>query len=109
MGAFVPKLPPVMGSLAAMFITFLSVVNQVSPTTTVIRAVSAYVVFSAFGLVLRYVLAEAITDADRARLRAEQERQEHEFNRVVPGTSVSELLDGPAPDATANPEPAGVV
>lgn len=97
-----------MGSLAALLITFLSVVNQVSPTTSVIRAVSAYVVFSAFGLVLRYVLIEAIADADRARLRAEEERMAAlEKQEIAPGTPVSELL-GETGNDTAEAEPAAV-
>jgi len=91
-----PQLPTVLGSFAAMLVAFLSLLNGTSPSTCLMKAAAAFLVFAGFGLILRYVL----TDSGQ---ESRQEMTENEgrsllpgvasnLDVIVPGTSVADLL-----------------
>jgi hypothetical protein len=62
----VGKLPSVLGSGAALVVAFLGYTAQVSPATCAVRVVTAFVVFCAFGVVIRYLLSEAASRHEEA-------------------------------------------
>ena len=99
MKSITPQLPTILGSGAAMLIAFLSLLTGTSPTTCMMKAMAAFLVFSGFGLLLRFALTEVQTD--------ELQMQEFDMKRlnslsggnldmIVPGTPLSELLDTPS-------------
>jgi len=105
----------ILGSLAAMLVAFLALVNGTSPSTCLMKALAAFLVFAGFGLILRYALAEALQEESqeglgetrRGGLRLENGAQN--LDVIVPGTSVAELLaaqqaEGTAADAASEAE-----
>jgi hypothetical protein len=88
MESVVARLPSVLGSLAALVVAFISFLIQVSPAVCLMRAFSAFVVFAAFGIVIRYLLGDAASLRDESA-RAEQENDPGE---ITPGTPVADLL-----------------
>lgn len=93
-----PHLPAVMGSLAGLVVAFVSLMAQVSPVTCVWRAVAAFSVFSAFGIVIRYLLGDA-EGGDGSRSGNGSQTGESDFvsnndaiTEIEPGTSVEQLL-----------------
>ena len=95
MDSFAPRLPTVFGSAAALVVGFVSSIVQVSPLTCLYRAFAAFILFSAFGIVIRYLLAEAgtrkpIDGGDW--LSASKDEDDHELGAIPPGTSVADLL-----------------
>lgn len=87
MDSVTPRLPAVLGSFAALIVTFISFLAQVSPLTCVMRAATAFMVFSAFGIVIRYLLGSAQGPGS-----ADQEYHQQQLEDIAPGTSVGELL-----------------
>lgn len=72
-----------------MVVASISLLVQTSPMTCLLRAVAAYVVFAAFGIVIRYLLADGagIVHPVHARLR-----EDIPVEDIVAGTSVDDLL-----------------
>jgi hypothetical protein len=70
-----------------MVVASISLFAQTSPLTCVLRATAAFVVFSAFGIVIRYLLAD---ESGRPRLHPAQD--DLAIQDVVPGTAVNDLL-----------------
>ena len=95
MKSITPQLPTVLGSFAAMLISFLSLMSGTSPSTCMMKAAAAFLVFAGIGLVLRYVLMELPED------HAAKGASEHNASTsaglngldvIIPGTSVADLL-----------------
>jgi hypothetical protein len=96
METYAPRLPAVLGSFAALIVAFLSFLAQVSPVTCVMRAVAAFMVFAAFGIIIRYLLGDALEKANEAAKRSEALEEGHAENgleSIAPGTPVAQLLD----------------
>jgi hypothetical protein len=85
-----PQLPTILGSLAAMLVAFLALMNGTSPATCMAKAASAFLVFAGFGLVLRFALSEAADKSESDEPRADQFGSS--LDVIVPGTSVADLL-----------------
>lgn len=89
MKTLTPQLPTILGASSAMLVAFIGLVSGTSPGTCFIKATAAFLVFAGFGLILRYALIEAHLNAPR-----EDSHATHgSLDVIVPGTSVSELLD----------------
>lgn len=95
------QLPTILGSFSAMLVAFLSLMNGTSPSTCLIKAASAFVVFSGLGLILRYALADAMLDDSTASDSALPAKEwggtsarsgVNSLDVIVPGTSVADLL-----------------
>lgn len=95
------QLPTILGSFSAMLVAFLSLMNGTSPTTCLIKAASAFVVFSGLGLILRYALAESMlqdTDTSNSAPKPKEwgghvsHMGTNNLDVIVPGTSVADLL-----------------
>jgi len=84
-----PKLPAAFGSAAAMVVASISLFAQTSPMTCLLRATAAFVVFSAFGIVIRYLLADG---PGQSHVHSGRAHDELSIEDVVPGTSVNDLL-----------------
>jgi hypothetical protein len=82
-------LPGVLGAIAALVVGFASQMAQVSLPAFVMRVVSAFVVFAAFGVILRFILAEGAARAELQQVEALQEI----LSEVRPGATVAELLE----------------
>lgn len=97
MKTITPQLPTILGSCAAMLIAFLGLMNGTSPGTCIMKALAAFLVFSGFGLLLRFALSESQTDFTEKSdmtshsLPANQNNQGR-FEIISPGTSVADLL-----------------
>ena len=72
-----------------MLVAFIGLVSGTSPGTCFIKATAAFLVFAGFGLILRYALIEAHFNAPAKDLHATH----GSLDVIVPGTSVSDLLD----------------
>ncbi len=84
------RLPAAFGSTAALVVAGISLLVQASPITCLMRAIAAFVVFSAFGIVIRYLLADA---AGQMRMAGRGGREEENgVDGIMPGTMVDELL-----------------
>ncbi len=81
------RLPTVMGASAGILVVFLSLLAQVSPLVCALRAVAAYVVFAAFGMLIRYVVLDTLARQEGAQ------QADVPIERALPGTSVREALD----------------
>ncbi len=95
MRTITPQLPTVMGSFAAMLVAFLSLMSGTSPSTCLMKAAAAFLVFAGLGLILRYVLMETASDAPSQPAAERQMNQSGGANGldvIVPGTSVADLL-----------------
>ncbi len=88
MKSFVYQLPTVMGTIAAMLVTLMSVVNETSPGTCLVKTVAAFTVFAGFGMILRYVFLSL----DEERERNTNHQSDSTFSSIPPGTPVSEAL-----------------
>lgn len=96
METYAPRLPAVLGSFAALIVAFLSFLAQVSPITCVMRAVAAFMVFAAFGIIIRYLLGEAMEKANEAAKKSEAQTEGHPENgleSIAPGTPIAQLLE----------------
>lgn len=89
MKSFVYQLPTVMGAIAAMLVTLVSVVNETPPVNCLVKTVAAFTVFAGLGMILRYIF-----------LSVEEERERNESLQaasasleIAPGTPVSEVLE----------------
>lgn len=100
MDHYAARLPVLLGSAAALVTAWISFVAQVSPIACVMRAVAAFVLFAAFGIVIRYIVGSAQYSMDRPYDRA------GEPPAIPPGTSVEEWLA--AQDAGGGSDDAGV-
>ncbi|HZP80293.1 MAG TPA: hypothetical protein VFB21_01525 [Chthonomonadaceae bacterium] len=95
MRSIAPQLHIVLGSISAMLVAFLALINGTSPTTCVMKATAAFLVFAGFGLILRFALADALTEENGAGTGAGRNggaHSAHNLDMIVPGTSVAELL-----------------
>lgn len=90
MDSVTSRLPAVLGSFAALIVTFISFLAQVSPLTCVMRAATAFMVFSAFGIVIRYLLGSGAQEPGGET----PEYREAHLEDIAPGTPVGELLGG---------------
>ncbi len=94
------QLPTILGSFSAMLVAFLSLMNGTSPTTCLIKAAAAFVVFSGLGLILRYALADSMlqesSGSSKSSAAKEWGSSSHSgpknLDVIVPGTSVADLL-----------------
>jgi hypothetical protein len=97
MEMYAPRLPAVLGSFAALIVAFVSFLAQVSPVTCVMRAVAAFIVFAAFGIIIRYLLGDAMEKANEAAVRQPEPLEEaHSGNgleHIPPGTPLAQLLE----------------
>jgi hypothetical protein len=84
-----PKLPAALGSTAALVVACIGLLVQTSPLTCLLRAAAAYVVFAAFGIVIRYLLAD---DTGQARSATDPAYGGTEIEDIAPGTSIEDLL-----------------
>ena len=95
MKSITPQLPTVLGSFAAMLISFLSLMSGTSPSTCMMKAAAAFLVFAGIGLILRYILMEL--PEDHAAKGASEHNTgtsggQNGLDVIVPGTSVADLL-----------------
>lgn len=88
----VSQLPTTLGALAAVSVVALGWSAGVTPTTCVVRSGLAFVVFAAFGVVLRHLLtsgpepgADAGQSSGSSNCSADA--------AIAPGTRVGELLE----------------
>jgi hypothetical protein len=86
------KLPATLGSFASLVAAFVSFMAQVSPIACAGRALTAFAVFAAFGMVIRYLLEEAAQQAAIRKLEEESKAASGEDQLIQPGTSVRDLL-----------------
>ena len=56
MKSLIYQLPTVFGSLAAMLVALISIINETPPVTCLVKAVSAFILFAGFGIIIRYAL-----------------------------------------------------
>lgn len=102
MKSLISQLPTILGTFAAMLVAFLSLLSGTSPSNCVVRSAAAFLVFSGFGLVLRYALLETST----AHLSVEAESEtEPRLDVIVPGTSVADLLGVRSETSTEETQP----
>jgi hypothetical protein len=79
------RLPTVLGSTAGLVVASVGLLVQLPPQVCALRAVAAFMVFTAFGIVIRYLLGDSPhTGAGHGADAGVPE--------IVPGTSVEELL-----------------
>lgn len=83
-----PQLPAALGSTAALVVASVSLLVQTSPWTCLLRAVAAFVVFAAFGIVIRALLADSMGRTDESRAA----KDDLSMDDIIPGTSVDDLL-----------------
>ena len=98
MNTIAPQLPTLLGSLAAMLVAFLSLMNGTSPETCVMKAISAFLVFAGFGLVLRFVLASPLEaeDSEASDPTRRRDTDPAKLDVIVPGTPVGDLFGSDA-------------
>ncbi len=82
------QIPTLLGSFAAMIVAFLSLMNGTSPATCLYKAVTAFLVCAAFGLIVRHALE---TSALEASLREPVGEERVALESIVPGTSLDEV------------------
>jgi hypothetical protein len=88
-----PQLHIILGSISAMLVAFLALINGTSPTTCVMKATAAFLVFAGFGLILRFALADALAEESGTGAgQSNSARPAHNLDMIVPGTSVADLL-----------------
>ncbi len=86
-----------------MLVVFLCLVNGTTSTICLMKALAAFVVFAAFGLILRYALIDSLenrkNDVEASALEAGADVPSrvsrmgiNNLDVIVPGTSVAELL-----------------
>jgi hypothetical protein len=79
------RIPALLGSFAALTVGIVSFMAEVPPPVCAMRALAAFVVFCAFGVVIRYLLGDAPQHARRSA-------GGHSIADIPPGRSVEELL-----------------
>ncbi len=86
-----PKLPGAMGSFAAIVVAFLGYNAQVTPLTCAVRSLSAFMVFAALGIVMRYLLwqAEPVVLPNTGVGGSASNRN----HGIAPGASVTDALE----------------
>ena len=83
-----------LGSFVALIVVFISLLAQVTPVVCVMRAAAAYVVFAAFGIVIRYLLADAAGQAQGEAQEASAAAFDEDLLPGSPvGKSVADLLE----------------
>ena len=80
-----PRLPSILGASAGLVVAAIGLLVQLPPHICAMRAVSAWMVFGAFGIVIRFLLA----DSPQSQAGA---RQASSDPQIVPGTTVEDLL-----------------
>jgi hypothetical protein len=80
-----------------MLVAFLSLMSGASPTTCLMKAVAAFLVFAGFGLILRYILLGASEETSgrsgTSGSGTQQGGPQNGLDVIVPGTSVADLLN----------------
>lgn len=96
MNTIAPQLPTVLGSFAAMLVAFLSLLNGTSPATCLMKAAAAFLVFAGFGLVLRYVLLDSLSENSERQIAGNTAltARNSGVDVIVPGTPIGDLLPG---------------
>lgn len=92
MDSIAPRLPTVLGSFAALMVAFISFISETTPESTVMRATAAYVVFAAFGIVMRYLLGDMQGSFDDRTSISYSRSEDMLSEDIRPGTSVGDLL-----------------
>ena len=83
MKTIAPQLPTIFGSFAAMLVAFIGLMSGSSPSTCMMKAAAAFMVFAGFGLIIRYALETAGENEPLTGSGLEV---------IVPGTAVADLL-----------------
>jgi hypothetical protein len=96
--SLVYQLPTVFGTIAAMLVTLVSVVNETSPVSCLVKAVTAFTVFTGFGMVLRYALLTIEEKEERDR-EEQAQNAALSLDAIRPGISVAEALGETERDA----------
>lgn len=107
MTPLVYQLPTVLGTLAGMLVTLVSIINETSPTTCLVKAVAAFTVFAGFGMILRYALTN-VEEKEKHETGEDEslpEPPELTLESMRPGASVAELLGETASQSLPQEEP----
>ena len=87
------RLPAALGSGAALVVAILSFTARVSPMACATRAIAAYVVFASFGIVIRYLLADAAGSVIRSgSTKSNDGANDAQGMAELSGRSVSDAL-----------------
>ena len=95
MSNLIPQIPMMVGSLAAMLVAFLSLMNGTTPATCLFKALTAFLVCAAFGLVARHALQSAEL-AEKVRSSHADRHLDIEIESIPLGMSVDDMLSDPA-------------
>src|ERR1051326_6264946 len=81
-----------------MLIAFLSLITGASPSTCLIKAMAAFLVFAGLGLILRYAVVDSLSNNPDGREMASPGAIRNMgaaggLDVIVPGTSVADLLN----------------
>jgi hypothetical protein len=82
-----------MGSAAALAVAFVGFTRQISPMTCIVRAVAAFAVFAALGIILRYLLDCPPYTVDGREGNVHPAANEAGGETIRPGTHVGDLLN----------------
>jgi hypothetical protein len=80
------QLPTILGSTAALIVLSLSMLAGASTMTGVMRSITAFAVFTAFGIVLRYLLGDSPG-------QSAQKGSNQLENPIEPGSKVGEIMN----------------
>lgn len=80
-----PRLPSVLGSAAGLIVAAVGLLVQLPPQTCALRAIAAFMVFTAFGIVIRFLLGDSPIEREP---KGPTDGEEY----IPPGTSVQDLL-----------------
>ncbi len=69
-----------------MLVAFLSLLSGTSPGTCLARAGAAFLVFSGFGLILRFALTEMVSGEKQSDI------ENSRLDIIIPGTTVQDVL-----------------
>ena len=80
-----PRLPSTLGAAAGLIVAAVGLLAQLPPHVCAMRAVAAWMVFSAFGIVIRFLLGDNPGVSGNA---------DHDVSetQILPGTTVEDLL-----------------
>src|SRR5689334_11788859 len=99
MKTITPQLPTVLGSFAAMLVAFLSLMSGTSPSSCLMKAAAAFLVFAGIGLILRFILMDQGMEAAQKTIAEPRTGSSGRtgvspggLDVIVPGTSVADLL-----------------
>lgn len=93
MDSAAPRLPTALGSFAALLVAGVGFVVQVSPATCLMRAFAAFVVFAAFGIVIRFLLGDETGKQSSSEGSLAEGSEEEDVEAIAPGTKIEELLE----------------